>query len=51
MWKRTNKIFLHDIRKQLLIWRSLDDEGHTSYRIVLQEALGHQDPLPAGQTG
>jgi hypothetical protein len=46
MWKRINTIFLHDIRKQLLIWRSIDDEGHGSYRKLLQEAVERQRTLP-----
>ena len=25
MWKRINKAFLHDVRKQILVWRSLED--------------------------
>jgi ABC-type lipoprotein release transport system permease subunit len=28
IWHRINTVFLHDLRKQLLVWRSLDDETH-----------------------
>lgn len=28
LWQRINTSFLHDLRKQLLVWRSIDDEGH-----------------------
>ncbi|SHO52478.1 FtsX-like permease family protein [Desulfopila aestuarii] len=28
VWQRINTIFLHDLRKQLLVWRSLDDTSH-----------------------
>ena len=31
MWKRLNKGFLNDLRKQLLIWRSLDEAARYSY--------------------
>ncbi|WP_247648437.1 FtsX-like permease family protein [Pseudodesulfovibrio sp. zrk46] len=30
-WENLNKNFLNDLRKQLLAWRSLDDEAVTSY--------------------
>jgi len=28
LWQRINTSFLHDLRKQLLIWRSIDDASH-----------------------
>lgn len=28
VWHRINTIFLHDLRKQLLVWRSLDNDAH-----------------------
>ena len=28
VWHRINTLFLHDLRKQLLVWRSLDDVAH-----------------------
>lgn len=31
MWKRLNKGFLNDLRKQLLVWRSLEESTRTSY--------------------
>ncbi|WP_243439865.1 FtsX-like permease family protein [Fundidesulfovibrio soli] len=31
MWKRLNKGFLDDLRKQMLVWRSLDQERRDSY--------------------
>jgi hypothetical protein len=34
-WKRINKAFLNDLRKQLLIWRSLDGEAQTYYAKLL----------------
>ena len=32
-WKRINKAFINALRKQLLIWRSLDDETRRDYEI------------------
>ena len=39
LWRRINTAFLHVLRKQLLVWRSLDEEGHTEYADVLSKAL------------
>ena len=30
-WKRANKAFINALRKQLLIWRSLDDDTRDEY--------------------
>jgi len=37
-WHRINKTFLHEIRKQLLIWRSFDDPTKMRYEQVLISA-------------
>jgi hypothetical protein len=37
-WHRINKAFLHDIRKQLLIWRSFDDQTKSDYDQLLLRA-------------
>lgn len=37
-WQRINKTFLHEIRKQLLLWRSFDDETKEHYKNLLAEA-------------
>ncbi len=37
-WYRINKAFLHDIRKQLLIWRSFDDATKSEYEALLLTA-------------
>jgi hypothetical protein len=37
-WKRINKGFLNQLRKQLLVWRSLDDTSHTHYARLLEVA-------------
>ncbi|MFZ5810578.1 MAG: FtsX-like permease family protein [Thermodesulfobacteriota bacterium] len=35
MWKRLNKGFLNELRKQLLVWRSLDPETQVSYEEII----------------
>jgi hypothetical protein len=37
-WKRISKAFLDDLRKQLLIWRSLDEEAQSHYGAKLMAA-------------
>jgi hypothetical protein len=37
-WGRINKAFLHELRKQLLIWRSLDDTSQDHYARLLSSA-------------
>jgi hypothetical protein len=37
LWHRANKSFLNALRKQLLVWRSLDDEAHALYAGLLPE--------------
>jgi hypothetical protein len=27
-WQRINRLFVHELRKQLLIWRSMDQATH-----------------------
>ncbi|MBT8370721.1 MAG: ABC transporter permease, partial [Deltaproteobacteria bacterium] len=42
-WHRINKTFLHEIRKQLLIWRSFEDSAKVHYEQILfsaEEDLG-----------
>lgn len=38
-WKRLNKDFINDIRKQFLIWRSLDPEKQKSFRDKIPEMM------------
>lgn len=38
-WRRINKTFLNAVRRQLLIWRSLDAKAHDHYEKLLEEAL------------
>ena len=37
-WRRINKTFLHDIRRQLLVWRSFDDPAKEKYEQLLMNA-------------
>jgi hypothetical protein len=37
-WRRINKTFLHEIRKQLLVWRTFDDSKKKHYEAHLSEA-------------
>lgn len=43
MWRRINKNFLNDIRKQLLVWRSLNEDVKPAYEKVLKAHLGHHE--------
>ena len=43
LWRRINTAFLHILRKQLLVWRSLDEAGHAEYAEVLARALTAAD--------
>ena len=36
-WRRINRNFLHQIRKQLLIWRSFDEKEKNRYQRLLAE--------------
>lgn len=42
LWRRINTSFVHALRKQLLIWRSLDDEGHAQYSALLPKPTVNQ---------
>nr|WP_279343515.1 FtsX-like permease family protein [Fundidesulfovibrio terrae] len=46
MWKRLNKGFLDDLRKQMLVWRSLDEERRTSYEASVDTSM--KNPEAAG---
>jgi cell division protein FtsX len=52
-WRRINKSFLHDVRKQLLIWRSLDARSQREFEEILTEQLksqGQEEDLKAAAT-
>lgn len=37
-WRRINKTFLHEIRRQLLVWRSFEDPTKEKYERLLMDA-------------
>jgi hypothetical protein len=39
IWQRINTSFLHEFRKQLLIWRSLDEQAHRELEYSFKEIL------------
>jgi hypothetical protein len=41
-WRRINKNFLHVVRRQLLVWRSFDDQNKSYYEQVLETAEKNQ---------
>ena len=45
-WQRSNRVFVNELRKQLLIWRSLPQEIMDRYR---EKTLGTWDELPVEQ--
>ncbi|MFP3937288.1 MAG: FtsX-like permease family protein [Phycisphaerae bacterium] len=45
-WRRANRVFINDLRKQLLIWRSLPENVIERYR---QQTLRTWDQLPREQ--
>jgi len=45
-WQRANRVFINDLRKQLLIWRSLTIEVMDQYR---QKTLDQWEQLPVEQ--
>uniref|UniRef100_I2Q375 ABC-type antimicrobial peptide transport system, permease component n=1 Tax=Desulfovibrio sp. U5L TaxID=596152 RepID=I2Q375_9BACT len=51
MWKRLNKGFVNDLRKQLLIWRSLEESVRTAYedKVVNDYNARLHDGRPAGE--
>ena len=38
-WRRINTAFLHEVRKQLLVWRSLDDAAHQELESAFQQVI------------
>jgi hypothetical protein len=47
-WHRINKGFLHRIRRQLLVWRSLDEEAKLSYERLLADVREQRGPAADG---
>jgi hypothetical protein len=50
-WRRISKAFLDDLRKQLLIWRSLDEEAQSHYgaKLMAAELADAENRAAAGQ--
>lgn len=46
IWQRINTSFLHEIRKQLLIWRSFDHEAHLQLQDSFQQVLADKGLAP-----
>jgi ABC-type lipoprotein release transport system permease subunit len=44
IWQRINITFLHELRKQLLVWRSLDDETHDQLKESFIKVTGGSGP-------
>ena len=47
-WYRINKGFLHRVRRQLLVWRSLDEEAKLSYERLLTNVREQRGPAADG---
>ncbi len=50
-WFRANKVFLRDLRKQFLLWRTLNHEVIEQYRLQTLQALGEAGGNGDGQAG
>jgi hypothetical protein len=48
VWQRLNTSFLHELRKQLLIWRSLDDATHEQLQSSFQKVIAADRPAAEG---
>lgn len=43
VWQRINTSFLHEVRKQLLVWRSYDHEAHEQLKDSFQKVIAGKD--------
>jgi len=43
-WRRINRGFLHKLRRQLLIWRSLDEAEKSTYERITETSPATEDP-------
>jgi len=46
IWQRINKSFLYELRKQLLIWRSIDKETHKQLELSFQKVITKENISP-----
>ncbi len=42
-WRRSNKVFLKELRRQFLLWRTLTSDAIENYRMQTMELLGEKD--------
>lgn len=48
-WERINKVFLREMRKQLLVWRSLDTENRTYYETQIdRQCMAEEEGVQHG---
>ena len=46
VWQRINTSFLHEVRKQLLVWRSFDQVTHDELKISFQKVIADKGLAP-----
>ena len=46
VWQRINTSFLHEVRKQLLVWRSFDDEAHQLLKLAFRQIVAESQHNP-----
>ena len=46
LWHRINKSFLDELRKHLLVWRSMDPDVQAAYSSLMNRVLAKCDPPP-----
>ncbi len=46
VWQRINTSFLHEVRKQLLVWRSFDEEAHDQLKEYFQQVVAEKGLAP-----
>ncbi|MGB3221508.1 MAG: ABC transporter permease, partial [Desulforhopalus sp.] len=46
-WQRINTSFLHEVRKQLLVWRSYDHEAHENLKESFRQVVAESGQAPA----
>lgn len=49
-WIRSNRVFLRELRKQFLVWRTLDEEVVENYRVTTMRTLGEEEQLASTET-
>ncbi len=46
VWQRINTSFLHEVRKQLLVWRSYDHDAHEELKLSFQKVIADKGLAP-----